>query len=159
MERRYVELFDFVVDDHHESSDLALDYGEGGVVHSPSSPRAERMFVTRLDQLLGDEPEVAIAPSEMPDLSDRRRVLRCTGGLTTLCVEVDVNDRGAFLFAEHDERDSLSRPYGEGYGLVEEVAVVRDFLLHVVRERFYRHFFTSNRPRDAQVALRKGHPH
>ena len=49
------------------------------------------------------------------------------GGLSTLCVEVDVNDRGAFLFAEHDERDSFSRPYGEGYGLVEEVVVVRDF--------------------------------
>ena len=80
-------------------------------------------------------------------------------GLSALCVEVDVNDRGAFLFAEHDERDSLSRPYGEGYGLVEEVVVVRDFLLHVVRERVYRQFFTSDRPRDAQVALRKGHPH
>lgn len=85
-------------------------------------------------------------------------MLSAQEGLSALCVEVDVNDRGAFLFAEHDERDSLSRPYGEGYGLVEEVVVVRDFLLHIVRERFYRHFFTSNRPRDAQVALRKGHP-
>ena len=74
MERRYVELFDFVIDDHDESSDLTLDYGDRGVVHSLSSPRPERMFVTRLDQLLGDESEVAIAPSEMPDLSDRRRV-------------------------------------------------------------------------------------
>src|SRR5919112_3921201 len=76
MERTNVELFDFVVDDHDESSDLALDYGECGVVHSPSSPSAERSFVTRLDQLLGDEPEMAVAPSEMPDLSDRRRVFR-----------------------------------------------------------------------------------
>src|SRR5215203_4070474 len=76
IERRNVELFDFVVDDHHESSDLVLDYGEGGVVYSPSSPRAERSFVTRLDQLLGYEPEMAVAPSEMPDLSDRRRVFR-----------------------------------------------------------------------------------
>src|SRR5215208_1289946 len=76
MERRNVDLFDFVVDDHHESSDLALDYGEGGVVHSLSSPSAERILMTRLDQLLGDEPEMAVAPSEMPDLSDRRRVLR-----------------------------------------------------------------------------------
>jgi hypothetical protein len=74
MERRNVDLFDFVVDDHHESSDLALDYGDRGVVHSLSSPSAERILVTRLDQLLGDEPEVTIAPSEMPDLSDRRRV-------------------------------------------------------------------------------------
>ena len=79
-------------------------------------------------------------------------------GLSALCIEVDVNDRGAFLFAEQDERDSLSRPYGEGYGLVDQVVVVRDFLLHVVRERFYRQFFTSNRSRDAQVALRKGYP-
>jgi hypothetical protein len=86
-------------------------------------------------------------------------MLSAQEGLSALCVEVDVNDRGAFLFAEHDERDSLSRPYGEGYGLVEEVVVVRDFLLHVVRERVYRQFFTSDRPRDAQVALRKGHPH
>jgi hypothetical protein len=75
MERRNVELFDFVVDDHHESSDLTLDYGYRGVVHSLSSPRAERIYVTRLDQLLGDEAEVTIAPSEIPDLSDRRRVL------------------------------------------------------------------------------------
>src|SRR5829696_3931936 len=82
-----------------------------------------------------------------------------TGGLSTLCVEVDVNDRGAFLFAEHDERDSFSRPYGECYRLVEEVVVVRDFLLNVLRERVYRQFFTSDGPRDAQVALRKGHPH
>src|ERR687897_761002 len=82
-----------------------------------------------------------------------------TGGLSTLCVEVDVNDRGAFLFAEHDERDSLSRPYGEGYRLVEEVVVVRHFLLQVVRERVNCQFFASDRPRYAQVALRKGHPH
>ena len=76
MERRNVDLFDFVVDDHHESSDLALDYGEDGVIHSLRNPRPERIFVTRLDQLLGDESEVTIAPSEMPDLSDRRRVFR-----------------------------------------------------------------------------------
>src|SRR5215211_7923279 len=70
MLRRNVDLFDFVVDDHHESSDLTLDYGEGGVVHSLRSPYPERIFVTRFDQLLGYEPEVAVAPSEMPDLSD-----------------------------------------------------------------------------------------
>src|SRR5215217_1199253 len=74
MERRNVELFDFVGGDHHESGDLALDYGYRGVVHSLSGPRAERIFVTRLDQLLGDEPEVAVAPSEMPDLGDRGHV-------------------------------------------------------------------------------------
>jgi len=72
---RDVELFDFVVDDHHESSDLTLDYGERGVVHSLSSPRPERIYVTRLDQILGHMPEMAVAPSEIPDLSDRRRVL------------------------------------------------------------------------------------
>src|SRR5215213_3251550 len=60
---RNVDLFDFVVDDHHESSDLALDYGDRGVVHSLRSSSPERIFVTRLDQLLGDEPEVTIAPS------------------------------------------------------------------------------------------------
>src|SRR5215213_2871505 len=76
MKRRNVDLFDFVVGDHHESGDLALDYGDRGVIHSLRSPRPERIFVTRLDQLLGDEPEVAVAPSEMPDLSDRRRVFR-----------------------------------------------------------------------------------
>src|SRR5215218_8625364 len=76
MERRNVDLFNFVVDDHHESSDLALDYGECRVVYSLSSPSAERILMTRLDQLLGDEPEMAVAPSEMPDLSDRRRVFR-----------------------------------------------------------------------------------
>ena len=74
MECRNVDLLDFVVEDHHESSDLALDYGDRGVVHSLGGPRPELIFVTRPDQLLGDEPEVAIAPSEMPDLSDRRRV-------------------------------------------------------------------------------------
>src|SRR5215211_8368859 len=73
---RNVDLFYFVVDDHHESSDLALDQGDRGVVHSLSGPRPERIFVTRLDQLLGDEPEVSVAPSAMPDLSDRRRVFR-----------------------------------------------------------------------------------
>src|SRR5215217_463172 len=73
---RNVELFDFVVDDHHKSSDLALDYGDRGVVHSLRSPSAERIFVTRLDQLLGYEPEVAVAPSEIPDLGNRRRVFR-----------------------------------------------------------------------------------
>ena len=79
--------------------------------------------------------------------------------LSALCVEVDVNDRGAFLFAEHDDRDSLSRPYGEGYRLVDEVVVVRHLLLQVIWERVNCHFFTSDRSRDAQVALRKGHPH
>jgi hypothetical protein len=73
---RNVDLFDFVVDDHHKSSYLAQDHGERGVVHSLRSPPPERIFVRRLDQLLGDEPEVAVAPSEMPDLSDRRRVFR-----------------------------------------------------------------------------------
>jgi len=46
-------------------------------------------------------------------------MLSAQEGLSALCVEVDVNDRGAFLFAEHDERDCLSRPYGEGNGLVK----------------------------------------
>jgi hypothetical protein len=32
MEHRNVDLFDFVVDDHHESSDLVLDYGDRGVI-------------------------------------------------------------------------------------------------------------------------------
>jgi hypothetical protein len=86
-------------------------------------------------------------------------MLSAQEGLSALCVEVYVNDRSAFLFAEHDERDSLSRPNGEGYGLVEEVVVVRDFFLHVVRERLYRQFFASDRPCHAQVALRKRHPH
>ena len=86
-------------------------------------------------------------------------MLSAQEGLSTLCIEVYVYDRGAFLFAEHDERDSLSRPYCEGYGLVDEVVVVRNFLLHVVRERGNRQFFASDRPRDAQVALRKRHPH
>jgi hypothetical protein len=49
---------------------------EACLVHSLSSPRPERIFVTRLDQLLGDEPEMAVAPSEMPNLSDSRRVFR-----------------------------------------------------------------------------------
>ena len=83
-------------------------------------------------------------------------MLSAQEGLSALCVEVDVNDRGTFLFAEHDDRDSLSRPYGEGYRLVDEVVVVRDFLLHIVRERVHRKIFTSDRPRDTQVALRKG---
>src|SRR5919107_499180 len=76
MERRDVELFDFVVDDHYESSDLTVDYGDRGVVHSLRSPRPKRIFVTHLDQLLGHVPEVAVAPSEMPDLRDHRRVFR-----------------------------------------------------------------------------------
>src|SRR5215208_532907 len=76
MERRNVELFYFVVDDHHESSDLALYYGDRGIVHSLRSPRPKRIFVTQLDQLLGHMPEVAVAPSVIPDLSDRRRVFR-----------------------------------------------------------------------------------
>ena len=71
-------------------------------------------------------------------------MLSAQEGLFALCVEVYVNDRSAFLFAEHDDRDSLSRPYGEGYRLVEEVVVVRDFLLHVVRERLYRQLFISD---------------
>jgi hypothetical protein len=73
---RNVELFDFVVDDHHESSDPALDYGDRGVVHSLRSPCPERMFVTRLDQILGHVSEVTVAPSEMPNLSDRLHVFR-----------------------------------------------------------------------------------
>jgi hypothetical protein len=73
-----------------------------------------------------------------------QQMLCAQESLPALCVEVDVNDRGAFLFAEHDERDSLSRPYGEGYGLVEEVVVVRDFLLQVIWERVYRQLFTSH---------------
>jgi hypothetical protein len=71
MVRPNVDLFDFVVDDHHESSDPVLDYGDRGVVHSLSSPPPERIFVTRLDQLLGHVPEMAVAPSEMPDLLPR----------------------------------------------------------------------------------------
>jgi len=47
-----------------------------------------------------------------------QHVLSAQEGLSAFCVEVDVNDRGAFLLAKHDERDSLSRPYGEGNGLV-----------------------------------------
>ena len=88
-----------------------------------------------------------------------QHLLSAQEGLSALCVEVDVNDWGAFLFAEHDNRGSFSWPYGEGYGLVEEVVVVRHFLLQVFWERVYSHIFTSNRPRDAQVALRKRHPH
>src|SRR5215212_525588 len=53
---RNVDLFYFVVDDHHESSDLVLDYRDRGVVHSLSSPRPERIFATRLNKLSRYEP-------------------------------------------------------------------------------------------------------
>jgi hypothetical protein len=52
-------------------------------------------------------------------------MLSAQEGLSALCVEVDVNDWGTFLLAEHDERDSFSRPYGEGNGLAEDPATLR----------------------------------
>ena len=38
MERRNVDLFDFVVDDHHKSSDPALHYCDNGVVQLAAQP-------------------------------------------------------------------------------------------------------------------------
>jgi hypothetical protein len=78
------------------------------------------------------------------DMAKEQHTPSAQEGLSVLCVEVYVNDRGAFLFAEHDERDSFGRPYGKGYGLVEEVVVVRDFSLCVVRKRVYRYLLTSS---------------
>jgi hypothetical protein len=40
---------------------------------------------------------------------------------------VQVDDRGSFLFVEHDDGDAFGGPDGKGYGLVDEVIVVREF--------------------------------
>jgi hypothetical protein len=132
---------------------VLLAIGHGGACTKGHSSFA---LVRTAPQRMGRDPSLETERSFLETTSEKRRGGRANEqympsaqeGLSALCVKVDVNDRGAFLLAEYDERDSFSRPNGEGNGLVEEVVVVRDILLHVVRERVYRHLFASNRPSD-----------
>ena len=78
MESRDVHLLDLIVDDHNEASD---DSGDGGHCSVPDAfrcPRPERILSPGLDQLVWNKSEVAILPTEMPDLSNVIRIL-CTG--------------------------------------------------------------------------------
>jgi len=72
-----VDLFDLIADDHHEPGDFPADHRDGRVAHSLRGPGPEGVLVTRSDEFLGHEPEVAVAPTEMPDIRDLRRVIRC----------------------------------------------------------------------------------
>ncbi len=69
-----VDLLDLGVDNHHESGDLAFDHGDRRVGEARWNSRPERVLVACREQLAGHMAEVSVAPAEMPDLGDRRRI-------------------------------------------------------------------------------------
>jgi hypothetical protein len=79
---RDLHLVDFIVDDHDEYGYGSVD-GRYGRVRDAFRPlRPERSSVTNVDELLRNQPEMAVLPSEVPDLRDVACVLvpRCAKG-------------------------------------------------------------------------------
>lgn len=73
-----MDPLDLVVDDHHEAGDGSVDGGHSRVADAFRRPGPERILSPGLDQFLWDEAEVAVLPTEMPDLSDVTCILRAS---------------------------------------------------------------------------------
>jgi hypothetical protein len=76
MESRDVHLLDLIVNDHYEAGDGSIDGGHRCVGDSFRRPDPERILSPGLDQFSGDKPEVAILPTETPDVGDVICILR-----------------------------------------------------------------------------------
>lgn len=73
---RDVDLLYLIVDDHDKSHDVALDSGDGGVSNPIKRTGAEGFFSSSVNEILGDETEVAVLPTVVPDLGDLIRIFR-----------------------------------------------------------------------------------
>ena len=110
MESRDVHLLDLIVNDHDETPDGSVDGRHGRVADPLCRPSPERTLSSRIDQLLWDEPEVAILPTEEPDLSDVIRILRarlaqrCGGTVRGHCLILASVRRGLRVFTADDVR-------------------------------------------------------
>ena len=76
MESRDVHLLDLIVNDHDEASDGSVDDGHCRVASPSRRPGPERVLSPCLDQFLRDKAEVAVLPTELPDLGDVACILR-----------------------------------------------------------------------------------
>ena len=65
-----VHLLDLVVNDHDEASDGSVDDSHCRVADPSRRPCPERVLSPDVDQFLRDKAEVAVLPTEMPDLGD-----------------------------------------------------------------------------------------
>ena len=63
-----VDLLDLVTDDHHKPGYFIIDHGNHRVTDAVCRARLERLLGTDRDEIVRNIPEMAIAPSVVPDL-------------------------------------------------------------------------------------------
>src|SRR5712692_1764789 len=73
--------------------------------------------------------------------------------------DVQVDQRGAILLAQDDQRGSLCGPDRQRCRLVNEVLVSAQPPLYVTREGFGRLLLRAHRTGDGQIAFRERYPH
>jgi hypothetical protein len=76
---RYVDLFDLVIDHHHEPRDCVIDDRDHRVVDTLWSSQFEGLLSPGRVQIVRNVPQVAVAPPVVPDLRDRLRVIKARG--------------------------------------------------------------------------------
>ena len=76
---RHVDLFDLVLDHHHESHNVVVDDPDNGVTNALRGAQSERFLGSCCDEFVRNMPQVGVAPSLVPDLRDCLRVLNTRG--------------------------------------------------------------------------------
>lgn len=118
-----VHLLDLIVNDHDEASDDSVDDGHCRVADPSRRPSPGRVVSPDVDQRLRDKVEVAVLPTEMPDLGDiacirgpleERMRLRVVTGETRSALD------GAARTADRDEsEDEATSPWSGTQGGAE----------------------------------------
>lgn len=72
---RNVDLLDLVIHHHHESRYRVVDDGDYRVADSLRCAQSERLLSPNRDEIVGNVPQMAVAPSLVPDLRDCLRVV------------------------------------------------------------------------------------
>lgn len=103
--RGHVELFDLVAGDNDETGDCSAENGYGCLARPLRCSGSERFLCPGGEQLLRNEPQVTISPTEMPNLSNVTRILFVASAKDDVWVA-----RHHFATAPDHVRQSTSAP-------------------------------------------------
>ncbi len=76
---RHVDLFDLVLDHHHEPHNVVIDIPDNGVANTLRGAKSERFLGSYRHKIVRNMPQVGVAPPLVPDLRDCLRVLNTRG--------------------------------------------------------------------------------
>jgi hypothetical protein len=76
---RYVDLFEFVINYHHEACYCAVDDRNHRVADTLYSTQCKRLLSPGRNEVFRYVPEMAVAPSVIPDLGDSLRIIKTCG--------------------------------------------------------------------------------